>query len=304
MQVLHLPTQTITHAKSATKSEEYNCTKCNGCLILRNGKKRAPHFSHRIRCHLVIQSHINKPKISKCVHCNTECEWTNHEYIWIKEYADKVYYFKQDCELCKYGQIYLNQRGAGCGKTYESIQLMNDPRFQYKTTFIYLTKMHSAKEVIYTEIQQQERKFKYLKMEKNDPSGKQYKISFLKKDALINVLIGTIDSFTYAMADKSVPIDDEDYFRGIVNTIQHGNIVSPELVKYAQQNMHLCRKTLVIIDEAQDTNQDQWKIIHYLTEEIRSTNMQEGSLFIVGDEKQTIYSFQGAEEGFGDDLCG
>ena len=63
MQVLHLPTQTITDAKSATKSEEYNCTKCNGCLILRNGKKRVPHFSHRIRCRLVVQSHINKPKI-------------------------------------------------------------------------------------------------------------------------------------------------------------------------------------------------------------------------------------------------
>jgi ATP-dependent helicase/nuclease subunit A len=52
----------------------------------------------------------------------------------------------------------------------------------------------------------------------------------------------------------------------------------------------------IIVDEAQDTNQDQWKIIHYFTEEIRGTGMQEGSLFIVGDEKQTIYSFQGAEE--------
>jgi hypothetical protein len=283
MQVLHLPTQTITHAKNAIRTEEYNCTKCNGCLVLRNGKIRAPHFSHRIRCQLTVQSHINKPKISKCVHCNTECTWLNHDYIWIKEYADKVYYFKQDCELCKYGQIYLNQRGAGCGKTYESIQLMNDPRFQYKTTFIYLTKMHSAKEVIYTEIQEQEKKFKYLKMEKNDPSGKQYKISFLKKDVTINVLIGTIDSFTYAMADKSVPIDDQDYFRGIVATIQNGNIVSPELVKYAQQNMNLCRKTLVIIDEAQDLEPEYIKAFESL---ITKTNID---VYVIGDKLQSIW---------------
>lgn len=282
MQV-HLPTQTITDAKNASKTEEYNCTKCNGCLVLRSGKVRSPHFAHRIRCHIGVQSHVNKPKISKCVHCNTETSWDNQAYVWIKEYADKVFYFKQECELCKYGQIYLNQRGAGCGKTYESIQLMNDPRFQYKTTFIYLTKMHSAKEVIYSEIQQQEATFKYLKMEMNDPSGKQYKISFLKKDATINVLIGTIDSFTYAMADKTVPIDDQDYFRGIVNTIQCGNIVSPEIVKYAQQHMHLNRKTLVIIDEAQDLEPNYIKAFESL---ITKTNID---VYVIGDKLQSIW---------------
>lgn len=45
--------------------------------------------------------------------------------------------------------LYYNQRGAGCGKTYESIQLLNkNDRFQHKKKFIYLTKMHSAKDVI------------------------------------------------------------------------------------------------------------------------------------------------------------
>jgi len=52
--------------------------------------------------------------------------------------------------------LYHNQRGAGCGKTYESIQLLqNSDTFRHKTVFIYLTKMHSAKEVIYNEFKEQ-----------------------------------------------------------------------------------------------------------------------------------------------------
>ncbi len=57
----------------------------------------------------------------------------------------------------------------------------------------------------------------------------------------------------------------------------------------------------VLIDEAQDTNSAQWNIVEKLTEEIFSNQAltpQEKriprSLFVVGDEKQSIYSFQGA----------
>jgi ATP-dependent helicase/nuclease subunit A len=53
----------------------------------------------------------------------------------------------------------------------------------------------------------------------------------------------------------------------------------------------------IIVDEAQDTNQDQWEIIDYIIEELKSENMEGGSLMIVGDNKQTIYGFQGSEEG-------
>jgi len=52
-----------------------------------------------------------------------------------------------------------------------------------------------------------------------------------------------------------------------------------------------------LVDEAQDTNPEQWEIIKALAEEFFAG---EGSsevlrtLFAVGDEKQSIYSFQGA----------
>ncbi len=53
----------------------------------------------------------------------------------------------------------------------------------------------------------------------------------------------------------------------------------------------------ILIDEAQDTNPEQWNIIEALSEEFYhgvSQNDQTRSIFTVGDEKQSIYSFQRA----------
>ncbi len=55
----------------------------------------------------------------------------------------------------------------------------------------------------------------------------------------------------------------------------------------------------ILIDEAQDTSPEQWAIVRALTEEFfsreaRGTKMPR-TLFAVGDEKQSIFSFQGAD---------
>ncbi len=55
--------------------------------------------------------------------------------------------------------------------------------------------------------------------------------------------------------------------------------------------------THILVDEAQDTNQQQWSVLYPFIDEIASCGMVDASLFIVGDTKQTIYSFQGAESG-------
>lgn len=57
--------------------------------------------------------------------------------------------------------------------------------------------------------------------------------------------------------------------------------------------------THVLLDEAQDTSPDQWALIHSLTEEFfagkgAEREQEPRTLFVVGDEKQSIYSFQGA----------
>ena len=50
----------------------------------------------------------------------------------------------------------------------------------------------------------------------------------------------------------------------------------------------------VLIDEAQDTAPDQWDIVEALTGEFYSGAKPGRTVFAVGDEKQSIYSFQGA----------
>lgn len=55
----------------------------------------------------------------------------------------------------------------------------------------------------------------------------------------------------------------------------------------------------ILIDEAQDTSPPQWQIVRQLAEEFfageGSREDVERTIFAVGDEKQSIYSFQGAE---------
>jgi ATP-dependent helicase/nuclease subunit A len=58
----------------------------------------------------------------------------------------------------------------------------------------------------------------------------------------------------------------------------------------------------ILVDEAQDTAPEQWAILRALTDEffagagiVRLRAALERTLFIVGDEKQSIYSFQGAD---------
>ena len=55
----------------------------------------------------------------------------------------------------------------------------------------------------------------------------------------------------------------------------------------------------ILVDEAQDTNPDQWSVIKSLTDSFLSGDAAREnihrSLFVVGDEKQSIYSFQRAD---------
>ena len=54
----------------------------------------------------------------------------------------------------------------------------------------------------------------------------------------------------------------------------------------------------ILVDEAQDTSPLQWEVIALLEQEFtagRSARDVERTIFVVGDEKQSIYSFQGAD---------
>lgn len=54
----------------------------------------------------------------------------------------------------------------------------------------------------------------------------------------------------------------------------------------------------ILVDEAQDTSPDQWRVIELLAAEFTAgegTRAGGRTLFVVGDKKQSIYSFQGAD---------
>ncbi|USG61328.1 double-strand break repair helicase AddA [Sneathiella marina] len=54
----------------------------------------------------------------------------------------------------------------------------------------------------------------------------------------------------------------------------------------------------ILVDEAQDTSPDQWQVIGALAEEFfhgLGAAQSDRTVFVVGDEKQSIYSFQGAD---------
>ncbi|MDA8585828.1 double-strand break repair helicase AddA [Rhodobacteraceae bacterium] len=55
----------------------------------------------------------------------------------------------------------------------------------------------------------------------------------------------------------------------------------------------------ILVDEAQDTSPAQWQIVQALTQAMADDADRARTLFVVGDKKQSIYSFQGADaEGF------
>jgi len=52
----------------------------------------------------------------------------------------------------------------------------------------------------------------------------------------------------------------------------------------------------ILVDEAQDTSPDQWRVIECLAAEFTAGgDRRDRTLFVVGDKKQSIYSFQGAD---------
>ncbi|MFC2970003.1 double-strand break repair helicase AddA [Acidimangrovimonas pyrenivorans] len=54
----------------------------------------------------------------------------------------------------------------------------------------------------------------------------------------------------------------------------------------------------ILVDEAQDTSPEQWRVIEHLTQEFtagRGARQVNRTIFVVGDKKQSIYSFQGAD---------
>ena len=87
-------------------------------------------------------------------------------------------------------------------------------------------------------------------------------------------------------------LDYDDLIAGTLKLLERGDAAQWVLFKLDGGLDH------ILIDEAQDTSPEQWAIVRKLTEEFfAGAGQREGArtVFAVGDEKQSIFSFQGAE---------
>ena len=201
------------------------------------------------------------------------------------------------CNECEFeiaernkGKIYFNQRGAGCGKTYESIQLIIGDSFRTKRTFIYLTKMRSAKDVIFSEFESQIQRGVFIgyKVLQKENTGNQYAIILQNPDKItIKIIIGTIDSFTYAIRNKNkIFSGGSDFFQKLVKDIRDGDMTDDidGSVAYAYTRIKLTKDCLVIIDEGQDLEKE---YIEAFQKIIDRTGID---TYIIGDKLQSILS--------------
>ena len=218
-------------------------------------------------------------KVSKSIEIKemVECLQHNPENIW-KLWEDDNHIPSQ---------MIVHQKGAGNGKTYgiwKSI-LTN----QNKDTFIIITKQHSARTVIYNELNDQAMRYEYHFEDITDITKtelpKHYVIKYSHKNSnrICKVIIGTVDSYIYNLTKPSdIP---GDMFYNLLHTIIHNGCDKLDgngQIKFAKEKLAQNRKAELWIDEVQDLNVDYFYAIQKI---ILQTGID---VNIVGDMLQSL----------------
>lgn len=105
------------------------------------------------------------------------------------------------------------------------------------------------------------------------------------------VLAERLDSDYEALKQQRAFLDFEDLIVRTADLLTRSDAAAWVHYKLDQGIDH------ILVDEAQDTSPDQWRIVNALTGDFfsgQSARALRRTLFVVGDEKQSIYSFQGA----------
>ena len=202
---------------------------------------------------------------------------TKPECIWDKWSEDNVIK----------SRLTVHQQGAGNGKTYgiwKSIAENID-----KKTFIIVTKQHSAKNVIYEELNDQSVRQEYhienLTQKTEEHTEKHFVIKYIHKISKreCTVIIGTIDSFCFNLSSSSEK--GTNLFEGILTTIQKSGmskITSTGFMKFGNQTFALNKYCEIWIDEAQDLST---LYLYAMTRLMLDTNCD---IQLVGDKLQTL----------------
>ncbi len=120
-------------------------------------------------------------------------------------------------------------------------------------------------------------------------------------EAVVTVALAVLDDYERMKRERAV-LDYDDLILSTIALLEKSDAALWVLYKLDGGLDH------ILVDEAQDTSPQQWRIIAKLAEEFFSgkgarERARPRTLFAVGDEKQSIFSFQGADpEGFGQHL--
>lgn len=117
--------------------------------------------------------------------------------------------------------------------------------------------------------------------------------AYERTSALIRVGLPVLHAYDAGKARRAA-LDFDDLIQQTKGLLTRGGVAEWVLYKLDGGLTH------ILLDEAQDTSPDQWVLINALVEEFRSGMGAERSTdprtqFTVGDKKQSIYSFQGAD---------
>jgi competence CoiA-like predicted nuclease len=184
-------------------------------------------------------------------------------------------------------QLFVKQQGAGNGKTYGIIQLLQTDGFEHYNTFVYLTKQHSAVNVIHQEIkdQQDRGELQFIEIINEDFKSKKHFIEFrnIKTNSICKIIIATFDSFIYALGDKECSGIDKfiNMVSSIINEEYEIPVSNKGYIKYAD-GITFNKKLLLIGDEMQDLHEK------YMIAVLKLTQDRYVDFYAVGDELQSI----------------
>ncbi|WP_265022029.1 UvrD-helicase domain-containing protein [Wolbachia endosymbiont (group A) of Icerya purchasi] len=110
---------------------------------------------------------------------------------------------------------------------------------------------------------------------------------FKRTSSLLGVFKVYVDLYN-SEKSKNALLDYNDIINLAINLLSNPNYKDWILFNLDQKIDH------ILVDEAQDNSIRQWKIITNLCDEFFAGNDEKRTLFVVGDVKQSIYRFQGA----------
>ena len=186
--------------------------------------------------------------------------------------------------------LYIKQQGAGNGKTFGLIQMLESNEFEHYKYFLIVTKQHSAKYIIYKEFKEQieDGRLKYLSIDNEEYEKKKYKFTYTNKknNSQCRLVIGTIDSLLCILGNNNHT--ELDQFEGVVNSIIDGFIEknNTKTINYSGFNIKLNKEVCFICDETQDLTIDYSKAI------IKIMRNKYIDSYIVGDKLQSLKNIE------------